>query len=41
MLPLLEATVSRVFPYQDVGVIFEKKSRSHKLVDAYPAGTLD
>ena len=38
-----EATILRVFPYTDVGVFFLKVylSRSHKLADADPVGTLD
>ena len=38
----LEATISRVFSYRDVGVIFEMYilSSSQKLIDADPAGTL-
>ena len=40
---ILEYKISRVFLYTDIGVIFEKYilSRSHKLADADPAGTLD
>ena len=40
---ILEATISRVFPYPDVRVIFGKSIlyRSHKLADADPTGTLD
>ena len=40
---MLEATISRVFSYPHVGVIFEIYilSRSHKLYDADPAVTLD
>ena len=32
----------QIFPYPDVGVIFDESilSRSHKLADADPAGTL-
>ena len=40
---ILEDTISRVFSYPDIGVLFEKSIsyRSYKLVDADPAGTLD
>ena len=40
---MLEATISRFFSYPAIGVIFDKYilSRSHKLVDVDPAGTLD
>ena len=39
---ILEATIYKLFPYPDVGVIFDKSilSRSHKLADADPADTL-
>ena len=40
---ILEATISRVFSYPDVDVIFEKYiwSISQNLADADPAGTLN
>ena len=40
---ILEATISKVFPCPDIGVIFEKYilSRSHKLAGAEPTGALD
>ena len=40
---ILESTISRVFSYPDIGVIFEKYilSRSHKLAGVEPTGALD
>ena len=40
---ILQDIISRVFPYPDAGVIFDKSilSSSHKLADADPACTLD
>ena len=40
---ILKAVISRVFPYPDVGVIFENcvLSSGHKLADAEPAGPFD